>query len=165
MGDRWNAFGPGGLQNMTNIWLPLLPPSGPAPTNVTAGWALQTTLCNASDPTQQLAWHLDGTVTHEPSAIEPILQAVRSLGFTPEIANSASTGAPPAPEKAKPWWPLALAGVAAVIAFSKPVQEKLSTMVPKFLSESGEMSATGMVVTALVAAIVFYFSRQFIDKQ
>jgi hypothetical protein len=69
MGDRWNAFGPGGLQNMTNIWLPLLPPSGPAPTNVTAGWALQTTLCNASDPTQQLAWHLDGTVTHEPSGL------------------------------------------------------------------------------------------------
>jgi hypothetical protein len=59
----------------------------------------------------------------------------------------------------------ALAGVAAVIAFSKPVQEKLSTMVPKFLSESGDMSMTGMVVTALVAAIVFYFSRQFIDKQ
>ena len=60
------------------------------------------------------------TVTHEPSAIEPILQAVRSLGFTPEIANSASTGAPPAPEKANPWWPLALAGVAA--AASETVQ-------------------------------------------
>ena len=60
------------------------------------------------------------TVTHEPSALEPILQAVRSLGFTPEIANSASTGAPPAPEKAKPWWPLALAGVAA--AASETVQ-------------------------------------------
>ena len=59
----------------------------------------------------------------------------------------------------------ALAGVSSVIAFSKPVQEKLSTMVPKFLGESGEMSATGMVVTALVAALVFYFARQFIDKQ
>ena len=60
------------------------------------------------------------TVTHEPSALEPILQAVRSLGFTPEIANSASTGAPSTPEKAKPWWPLALAGVAA--AASETVQ-------------------------------------------
>ncbi len=59
----------------------------------------------------------------------------------------------------------ALAGVAAVVAFSKPVQGKLSTMVPKFLNEAGDMSATGMVVTALVAAIVFYFARQFIDKQ
>jgi len=59
----------------------------------------------------------------------------------------------------------ALAGVAAVIAYSKPVQGKLSTMVPKFLGENGEMSLTGMAVTALIAAIVFYFARQFLaDK-
>nr|WP_315431062.1 heavy metal translocating P-type ATPase [uncultured Albidiferax sp.] len=54
------------------------------------------------------------TVTHEPSAIEPILQAVRALGFTPEIANSAAAQAAPTSEPAKPWWPLALAGAAAV---------------------------------------------------
>ena len=30
------------------------------------------------------------TVTHAPQAIEPILAAVRSLGFTPEIADGAS---------------------------------------------------------------------------
>ena len=59
----------------------------------------------------------------------------------------------------------AIAGLAAAIAFSKPVQSKLSTSVPKFLSESGEMSVTGMVVSALVAAIVFYFAKQFLaDK-
>jgi hypothetical protein len=56
----------------------------------------------------------------------------------------------------------ALAGVAAVIAFSKPVQGKLSTMVPKFLNEAGDMSVTGMVVTALIAAIVFYLARKYI---
>ncbi|MDR7375665.1 Cd2+/Zn2+-exporting ATPase [Rhodoferax ferrireducens] len=54
------------------------------------------------------------TVTHAPSAIEPILQAVRSLGFTPEIANSAAAQAAPTPEPAKPWWPLVLAGAAAI---------------------------------------------------
>ncbi|MDO9165975.1 MAG: heavy metal translocating P-type ATPase [Rhodoferax sp.] len=54
------------------------------------------------------------TVTHEPKAIEPILQAVRSLGFTPELANDVSTQAEPMPEPAKPWWPLALAGAAAI---------------------------------------------------
>lgn len=59
-------------------------------------------------------------------------------------------------------WFAALAGVAAVIAYSKPVQGKLSTMVPKFLGDNGEMSATGMAVTALIAAIVFYFARQFL---
>lgn len=59
----------------------------------------------------------------------------------------------------------ALAGVAAIIAFSKPVQGKLSTMVPKFLGEQGELSLTGMAVSALVAAIVFYFARQFLTEK
>ena len=53
------------------------------------------------------------TVTHEPLALEPILQAVRTLGFTPELVNGPD--APTAqPEPAKPWWPLALAGAAAI---------------------------------------------------
>jgi Zn2+/Cd2+-exporting ATPase len=54
------------------------------------------------------------TVTHAPKEIEPILAAVRSLGFTPEIANGASSQEEPTPEPAKPWWPLALAGAAAI---------------------------------------------------
>jgi len=54
------------------------------------------------------------TVTHEPAAMEPILEAVRSLGFTPELAGSACAQAEPTPEPVKPWWPLALAGVAAI---------------------------------------------------
>ena len=62
-------------------------------------------------------------------------------------------------------WYAALAGVAAVIAYSKPVQGKLSTMVPKFLGENGEISMTGMAVTALIAAIVFYFARQFLGDK
>jgi hypothetical protein len=55
-----------------------------------------------------------------------------------------------------------LAGVAAVVAFSKPVQGKLSSMVPKFTSDGGDLSLTGMIVSALVAAVVFYFARQFL---
>lgn len=57
----------------------------------------------------------------------------------------------------------AIAGLAAVIAFSKPVQGKLGSMVPKFTVEGGgDLSLTGMVVSALVAAIVFYFAKQFL---
>lgn len=59
----------------------------------------------------------------------------------------------------------ALAGVAAVIAFSKPVQGKLSTMVPKFLGENGSPSLTGLAVTALIAAIIFYFARKFLTEK
>ena len=54
------------------------------------------------------------TVTHDPKVIEPILAAVRSLGFTPELASDASAQAESTAGPAKPWWPLALAGVAAV---------------------------------------------------
>jgi hypothetical protein len=31
-------------------------------------------------------------------------------------------------------------------------------MVPKFLGESGDLSMSGMVVTALIAAVLFYFA-------
>ena len=54
------------------------------------------------------------TVTHAPQALEPILVAVRSLGFTPEVASETSAHEAPAAEPHKPWWPLALAGVAAM---------------------------------------------------
>ena len=49
--------------------------------------------------------------------------------------------------------------------FSKPVQGKLGSMVPKFTGDSGDLSLTGMVVSALVAAIVFYFAKQFLAEK
>lgn len=52
------------------------------------------------------------TVTHEPAAIEPILQAIRAVGFTPEVASGGA--AQPVPEPRKPRWPLVLAGLAAL---------------------------------------------------
>jgi Zn2+/Cd2+-exporting ATPase len=54
------------------------------------------------------------TVTHAPKELEPILAAVRSLGFTPEVATGTTALEEPAPEPSKPWWPLALAGFAAI---------------------------------------------------
>lgn len=55
------------------------------------------------------------TVTHEPHAIEAILEAVRSLGFTPEMTSGSAAPAESTPEPAaKPWWPLTLAGAAAM---------------------------------------------------
>jgi Zn2+/Cd2+-exporting ATPase len=55
------------------------------------------------------------TVVHAPDALDSILAALRSLDFTPELADAAPDASlaaiPAAP--AKPWWPLALGGVAA----------------------------------------------------
>ena len=53
----------------------------------------------------------------------------------------------------------ALAGLAAVISTSKPIQERLSQMLPNI--EPG--SAMAMGVTALVAAIVFYLALRFLN--
>jgi hypothetical protein len=58
-----------------------------------------------------------------------------------------------------------VAGLAAVLAFSKPVQDKLADMVPKFLSEAGDMTPTGMAVSALLAAVLFYFALKFLKNQ
>ncbi|WP_082696229.1 heavy metal translocating P-type ATPase [Aquitalea pelogenes] len=53
------------------------------------------------------------TVVHAPNAQEAVLEAVRSLGFQPEVPDASGRLAA-AEEPKKPWWPLALAGVAAV---------------------------------------------------
>ena len=52
----------------------------------------------------------------------------------------------------------ALAGLAAVVATSKQVQERIAQMFPNI--EPGSMTA--MLVTALVAALVFYAAEKFL---
>nr|AFR74966.1 CadA [uncultured Xanthomonadaceae bacterium] len=56
------------------------------------------------------------TVVHAPDALEPILQAVRSLGFEPETADASGELAAATEAPAKPWWPMVLAVVAALAA-------------------------------------------------
>ena len=57
-----------------------------------------------------------------------------------------------------------IAGVAAAVAVSKPVQDKLVTSVPKFLNEQGARSMVGLASTGAVAAIVFYLTKNYIIK-
>jgi hypothetical protein len=58
-----------------------------------------------------------------------------------------------------------LAGFVALLAFSEMTQDKLSTIVPKFLDETGKRTTIGSLVLALLAAILFYFGRRFIVKE
>jgi hypothetical protein len=57
-----------------------------------------------------------------------------------------------------------VAGAAAALAVSKPVQDKLVTTIPKFLNEQGSRSMVGLASTGLVAAIVFYFVKDYVVK-
>ena len=56
----------------------------------------------------------------------------------------------------------AIAGIAAVGAFSKPVQNKLADLIPKFMSDAGDLSATGMLATAFIAAVIFFILHKFV---
>lgn len=53
-------------------------------------------------------------------------------------------------------------GVCAMIAFSRPVQDKLANFVPQFVGDDGARSTAGMAVTGLVAAAVFYFGQRMV---
>ncbi|KVZ14836.1 heavy metal translocating P-type ATPase [Burkholderia ubonensis] len=54
------------------------------------------------------------TVEHAPGAQAAIAGAIRTLGMTPEAASADASPSRARAEPAKPWWPLALAGVAAI---------------------------------------------------
>jgi hypothetical protein len=56
-----------------------------------------------------------------------------------------------------------IAGVCAIIAFSTPLQEKLLSAVPQFMSEGGR-STSGLIATGLIAAIIFYFAQRMLGK-
>ena len=55
-----------------------------------------------------------------------------------------------------------IVGLSSIVAFSGPVQDKLSTSVPKFMSDNGVRSSSGLVVTGLVTALIFYGVKRFI---
>ena len=57
------------------------------------------------------------TVVHTPQSLEPILAALRSLGFEPELADGSGKLALAAENK-KPLWPLMIAAVAALLSES-----------------------------------------------
>ncbi len=53
------------------------------------------------------------TVVHEPEALESVLEAIRTLGFSPELPDNRGKLAT-TKEPTKPWWPLALSGLFAL---------------------------------------------------
>ena len=94
----------------------------------------------------------------------------------PYAAQQAMMAPPPSSAKpsakpAAPSYPLnltkeqveaLLAGFVAVGVFTGVVQEKLASTVPNFLDAMGKRSTVGMLVTALLAAVLYYFARRMV---
>ena len=97
-------------------------------------------------------------------------------GMMPQMTAPQPQGAYPSPNQAQErakTTPLNLtgdqlvalvAGVCAAAAVSKPVQDRLATSIPKFLNEQGGRSMVGLAATGAVAAIVFFFIKDYIVK-
>ena len=54
-----------------------------------------------------------------------------------------------------------VAGVAAIIAFCKPIQDKLMGFFPQ-LSLEGGLTTAGLLVSGLIAAIIYYLAQRFV---
>jgi len=54
-----------------------------------------------------------------------------------------------------------VAGICAIIAFCKPVQEKLVGVFPQFLAD-GNLTTVGLLVSGLIAAILYYLGQRFV---
>ena len=57
-----------------------------------------------------------------------------------------------------------IVGVAAMLAFSPQVKERLVTAVPSLFTEAGNRTLAGNLSTGLVAGIVFYIVKKFVIK-
>jgi len=57
----------------------------------------------------------------------------------------------------------AISGVAAVLAFSGPVQNKLSDFIAT--NSRGDLTMTGMIASALIAAIIFFLLHKIIKQK
>ena len=101
---------------------------------------------------------------------EPKMQGMQMAAPNPQGAYAAPQVQQAAPESKNPLnltddQMIALvAGAAAALAVSKPVQDKLVTSIPKFLNEQGSRSMVGLASTGVVAAIVFYFVKDYVVK-
>ncbi|WP_236873659.1 heavy metal translocating P-type ATPase [Burkholderia sp. PAMC 26561] len=85
------------------------------------------------------------TVEHTPDSLDTVADAIRSLGFTPEMPDSAGKLDASIAETSKPWWPLALAGAAAI-----------GSEAASWLGASTWLSAALAIIAVLACGVTTY---------
>lgn len=100
-----------------------------------------------------------------------MVQAQPQMMAQAQPAPQQAQAPPPQPQKTNPLnltdeqMEALFVGVCAIIAFSRPVQDKLANFIPQFVGDDGSRSTTGLAVTGLVAALVFYFGNRMVFNQ
>ena len=98
-------------------------------------------------PQQQAAsMQMEQAAQQQPAQSAPAMQSKNPLNLTDDQMEALIVGA------------------VAVLAFSKPVQEKMAQMIPQFLNDNGGRSNVGIILSGLVAALIYFFGRRFIVR-
>jgi hypothetical protein len=94
------------------------------------------------------------------------MQAQMAMAPAPAPAQQASV----APESKNPFnltdqqMQALLVAACTAAAISTPVQEKLATMIPQFLNDTGRRSLIGLAATGLVASVIFHIGQTYAIK-
>ena len=107
----------------------------------------------------------------DPRVIQPPVQAIPQPQQMPVAPGQQPGDSQQAQPEAKKFMNLTteqiealMVGFICVIAFSRPLQEKLVQIVPQYLNENGSKSTIGLAITGLIAAVLFFFGRKFLMK-
>src|SRR5210317_712351 len=140
-----------------------------------------TSFVNNSQPEKNVSENkqtMDSTPINDIMMEPPMMtDEPRMQGMMPQMTAPQPQAAYPAPQQAAPkpenknplnmtdeqLTALVVAACTAA-AISKPVQDRLATSIPKFLNEQGGRSMVGLASTGVVAAIIFYFVKDYIVK-
>jgi hypothetical protein len=116
-----------------------------------------------------------GTSLMEPPApsVDPRMQGLQNVApQNPPAFGATPTNETPNPPPNKNPFNLTddqmealLVGICAAIAISKPVQEKLSSSVPRFMNDMGGRSAVGLAATGMVATVVYFILQRYVFKK
>jgi hypothetical protein len=125
-----------------------------------------------STPIAELMGHpesMESQMMMAPSQMQMPMQQMpmqAQMAMAPAPAQQASV----APESKNPFnltdqqMQALLVAACTAAAISTPVQEKLATMIPQFLNDTGRRSLIGLAATGLVASVIFHIGQTYAIK-
>ena len=140
----------------------MVPPSNPEKNTLSE---LENTMASLSTPIEEVLDTPMGLMQPQVGMQQPEMIDARTVQTHPaRPAAPASSGSNPL-NLNDDQLQAAIAGVAAVAAFSKIVQSKLGEVMPTAFEIDGHLSTTGMALTAFIAAVIFYLLKNFVVKR
>lgn len=140
----------------------MVPPSNPEKNTLSE---LENTMASLSTPIEEVLDTPMGLMQPQVGMQQPEMIDSRSVQTHPaRPASPTSSGANPL-NLNDDQLQAAIAGVAAVAAFSKIVQSKIGELMPTAFEIDGHLSTTGMALTAFIAAVIFYLLKNFVVKR